>query len=225
LKPLLSIQHFSTSIMTALFITMISLVFLLGFFSNTLTHLGWMVYWLQLALAVLFAAIAVGLRPAFLLVTAAYLALTVYFYSIPALPAVIDFGLTINHVNLIIFGGFLTFIMYFHIHEGRTYIDKIVATEKEEVLDEIDGQINKLRMFALNASRGETYSKDKNQFFEYTQGLHGLDALLNLRKTVQVAQFRSANFAVRVIGPLLWSIVLPSIWDMLTQFVLARWVQ
>ena len=56
-------------------------------------------------------------------------------------------------------------------------------------------------------------SKDKNEIFEYTQALHGLDSLMNLRKTVASAEFRTSRFTLRVFSPLITSLLLPAFWE------------
>jgi hypothetical protein len=200
IKPLLAIRSFSTSIMNVLFITLVGIVSIILVFSQQ---------------AILFAAIAIGVRWRFISIVAIFVGLEITLMltnnrhlSLPNTPVVFD-------LSLLVLGGFLTFINVYQASESKAVLKALMVEAKEKSLQEIDAQIAHLRnwMREILPVPVQNYFADKTGLIEYTQSLQGLEALIGLRKIVEKVEDQPKTFVTSQTIPFILSALLPTIWD------------
>jgi hypothetical protein len=224
IKPLLAIRSFSTTMMNILFITMIGIVSIILVFSQQaitstlhiqVDEIHWLSFWMQFALSILFAAIAIGVRWRFIIIVAIFIGLEItlilsnnHHLSLPNTPVVFD-------ISLLVLGGFLTFINVYQANESKAVLQALMVEAKEKSLQEIDAQISHLRNWMREILPVPVHNNftDKTGLIEYTQSLQGLEALIGLRKIVEKVEDQPKMFVTSQTIPFILSALLPTVWD------------
>lgn len=185
---------------------------------------AWLLGWGRWGLIVLYAALAIGTAGSFvssLVVGLAYLLLSILASRLPVLTV----GAVTLSYQTVLFGLFVTYLLYFHFRSCRAPIEAVkrkakrqLLGEYEEQLVQVQGELNRMGLLA-----GPVGTVEDWQILTRRNLLRQeLDNLMSIRQRiadVPVAVTTRYSEAARILSPLVTSIALPTIIDRVQGWV------
>lgn len=222
-KPLELVKKYSNRAMIILFFTIIGVTSILTVFRGVdeiaVREVNWLIITWSFGLAFLFLAVTLGSKIRFLIIEIIYLLL---FFSFQE--TFVFLGSVVLYPKLIVMGSFFTLVMIFQFISVNSLYRNLIDDSIKKIQIELNVEVRKISEIISemrsNIIESEITGLSIDYWKQYSMIYRTYESVSKYRNRMVVLNQNQTKRLIdviitAVISPLFWSIILPTIWDLI----------